>query len=86
MAAVCALEAFKEALRRSRSNRATLMEMDRRPSSPAMERGAKQFAKAPRFPSSARASRIGTRFKVPTCIIPGNDKTHNHAVAQADHA
>jgi hypothetical protein len=23
--------------------------------------------------------------KVPTCIIPGNDKTHNHAVAETAH-
>jgi hypothetical protein len=24
-------------------------------------------------------------IKVPTCIVPGNDKTHNHAVGEAAH-
>jgi hypothetical protein len=24
-------------------------------------------------------------IKVPTCIIPGNDKTHNHAIAETAH-
>ena len=24
-------------------------------------------------------------IKVPTCIIPGNDKTHNHAVGETAH-
>jgi hypothetical protein len=56
----------------------------RKRSSPPCNAGARNSPRAPSCRSSARASeRDLNSLKVPTCIIPGNDKTHNHAIAEA---
>jgi hypothetical protein len=50
-----------------------------------MERWREQFAKGAELPIIGASERELNSIKVPTCIIPGNDKTHNHAVAEAAH-
>jgi pimeloyl-ACP methyl ester carboxylesterase len=85
MAAVCALDHFKERIDAKPSNRATLMAMDPTAFIAAMERWREQFAKGAELPIIGASEKDLNSIKVPTCIIPGNDKTHNHAVAEAAH-
>src|SRR5262249_28373847 len=85
MAAVCALDHFKERIEARPSNRATLMAIEPNDFIAAMERWRAQFAKGAELPVIGASERDLNSIKVPTCIIPGNDKTHNHAVAEAAH-
>src|SRR5712692_7254499 len=85
MAAVCALEHFKERIEARPSNRATLMAMEPTQFIAAMERWRAQFAKGAELPIIGASEQDLSSIAVPTCIIPGNDKTHNHAVAEAAH-
>ena len=85
MAAVCALDHFKERIEARPQHRATLMAMDPKAFIAAMERWQTQFAKGAELPIIGASERDMNSIKVPTCIIPGNDKTHNHAVAEAAH-
>jgi pimeloyl-ACP methyl ester carboxylesterase len=85
MAAVCALDHFMERIEARPSNRATLMAMDPEKFIVAMERWRRQFAEGAELPIIGASEKELNSIKVPTCIIPGNDKTHNHAVADAAH-
>jgi pimeloyl-ACP methyl ester carboxylesterase len=85
MAAVCALDHFKERIEARPANRAVLMAMDPRSFIAAMERWREQFAKGAELPVIGTSEADLNSIKVPTCIIPGNDKTHNHAVAETAH-
>jgi pimeloyl-ACP methyl ester carboxylesterase len=85
MAAVCALEHFKERIEARPSNRETLMAMDPKAFIAAMERWQTQFAKGAELPIIGASEKDMNSIKVPTLIIPGNDKTHNHAVAETAH-
>jgi len=85
MAAVCDLEHFKERIEARPANRATLMAMDPKNFIAAMERWRDQFASGAEHPVIGASAKDLGSIKVPTCIIPGNDKTHNHAVAEAAH-
>jgi pimeloyl-ACP methyl ester carboxylesterase len=85
MAAVCALDHFKERIDARPQNRATLMATDPKAFIAAMERWQTQFAKGAELPIIGASEQDMNSIKVPTCIIPGNDKTHNHAVAETAH-
>jgi pimeloyl-ACP methyl ester carboxylesterase len=85
MAAVCALDHFKERIEARPSNRATLMAMEPKQFIAAMERWRAQFAKGAELPIIGASEQDMNSIAVPTCIIPGNDKTHNHAVAETAH-
>ncbi len=85
MAAVCALDHFQERIEARPSNRAALMAMDPKKFIVAMERWREQFAKGAELPIIGASEQDMNSIKVPTCIIPGNDKTHNHAVAETAH-
>jgi pimeloyl-ACP methyl ester carboxylesterase len=85
MAAVCALDHFQERIAARPGNRAMLMAMDPKAFIAAMERWREQFAKGAELPIIGASEQDLNSIKVPTCIIPGNDKTHNHAVGQAAH-
>ena len=85
MAAVCALEHFKERIEARPSNRATLMAMDPKAFITAMERWRAQFAKGAELPIIGASEQDMNSIKVPTCIIPGNDRTHSHATAETAH-
>jgi pimeloyl-ACP methyl ester carboxylesterase len=85
MAAVCDLEHFKERIEARPSNRTTLMMMDSGAFVAAMERWQAQFRKGAELPVIGACEKDLNSIKVPTCIIPGNDKTHNHAVAEIAH-
>jgi pimeloyl-ACP methyl ester carboxylesterase len=85
MAAVCELDHFKERIAARPSNRATLMSMKPEDFIAAMERWQEQFRRGAELPVIGLSERDLNSIKVPTCIIPGNDRTHNHAIAQAAH-
>ena len=85
MAAVCELEHFKERIEARPSNRTTLMMMDSKAFIAAMERWQDQFRMGAELPVIGASEQDLNSIKVPTCIIPGNDKTHNHAVAETAH-
>jgi pimeloyl-ACP methyl ester carboxylesterase len=85
MAAVCALEHFKERIEARPSHRATLMAMDPKTFIADMERWRAQFAKGAELPVIGASEQDLRSIRVPACIVPGNDKTHNHAVAETAH-
>src|SRR5436190_6729497 len=85
MAAVCDLEHFKERIEARPQNRAVLMAIDPKTFIAAMERWRAQFAKGAELPIIGASEKDLNSIKVPTCIIPGNDKTHNHAIAETAH-
>jgi len=85
MAAVCALDHFKERIEARPANRAVLMAMDPKTFIAAMARWRAQFAKGAELPIIGASEQDLNSIKLPTCIIPGNDKTHNHAIAEAAH-
>src|SRR5215831_2402518 len=85
MAAVCELDHFKERIEARPANRAVLMAIDPKTFIAAMERWRAQFAKGAELPIIGASEKDLNSIKVPTCIIPGNDKTHNHAIAEAAH-
>ena len=85
MAAVCELEHFKELIAIKPSNRAVLMAMDPQAFIAAMQRWREQFAKGAELPIIGASEQDLNAIRVPTCIIPGNDKTHNHAVGGTAH-
>src|SRR5213080_734121 len=85
MAAVCDLEHFKERIEARPSNRATLMAMDPKIFIAAMERWREQFRKGAELPVIGASEKDLGSIKVPTIIVPGNDKTHGHAVGEAAH-
>jgi len=85
MAAVCELDHFKERVAARPANRATLMAMDANAFIAAMERWRDQFQSGAELPVIGASERDLGSIRVPTCIIPGNDKTHGHAIAEAAH-
>jgi pimeloyl-ACP methyl ester carboxylesterase len=85
MAAVCELDHFMERIAARPSNRDTLMAMDAGAFIAAMERWREQFRRGAEFPVIGASEQDLNSISVPTCIIPGNDKTHNHAIAETAH-
>src|SRR5438093_7414625 len=85
MAAVCALDHFKERIEARPANRATLMAMDAGEFIAAMERWQEQFRRGAELPIIGASEQDLNSIRVPTCVIPGNDKTHNHAIAETAH-
>jgi pimeloyl-ACP methyl ester carboxylesterase len=85
MAAVCALDHFKERIEARPANRAILMAMDAGEFIAAMERWQAQFRRGAELPIIGASEQDLNSIRVPTCIIPGNDKTHNHAIAETAH-
>jgi pimeloyl-ACP methyl ester carboxylesterase len=85
MAAVCELDHFKERIAARPTNRETLMAMQPEAFIAAMERWQEQFRRAAELPVIGMSEKDLSSIKVPTCIIPGNDRTHNHAIAETAH-
>jgi hypothetical protein len=85
MAAVCALDHFKERIEARPANRATLMAMDPNAFVAAMERWRDQFREGAQLPVIGASEKDLSSIAIPACIIPGNDKTHNHGVAKTAH-
>jgi len=85
LAAVCALDHFKERIDAKPENRATLMAIDPKAFIAAMTRWREQFRKGAELPIIGASEQDLNSISVPTCIVPGNDKTHNHTVGATAH-
>lgn len=85
MAAVRELDHFKERIEARSSNRQTLMAMEAPTFIAAMERWRDQFRRGAQLPVIGASEKDLNSIRVPTCIIPGNDKTHNHAIGETAH-
>ena len=85
MAAVCDLDHFKERIEARPANRKVLMAMDPKAFIAAMERWDEQFRKGAELPIIGASESNLNSIKVPTCIIPGNDRTHSHVPANIAH-
>jgi pimeloyl-ACP methyl ester carboxylesterase len=85
MAAVCALDHFAERIAARPDNRQRLMAMDPKVFVAAMERWREYFLAGADLPIIGASEQDLNAVKVPTCIVPGNDRTHNHATAGTAH-
>jgi pimeloyl-ACP methyl ester carboxylesterase len=85
MAAVCALDHFQERIAARPQNRAVLMAIKPDDFIATMRRWREQFVRGAALPIIGASEQDLSSIKVPTCIIPGNDKTHSHATAAAAH-
>src|SRR5262249_60193143 len=80
-----ALDHCQERIAARPQNRAVLMAMEPKPSAAARQRWREQFAKGAELPITGASERDLNSIKIPTCIVPGNDKTHSHATASTAH-
>ena len=85
MAAVCASEHFSECIARNPANRARLTAMTPDAFIAVMERWRAQFLKSMDLPIIGASEAELNSIRVPTCIVPGNDKTHAHATGERAH-
>jgi pimeloyl-ACP methyl ester carboxylesterase len=85
MPAVVALDHFKERSEARHANRERLLAMEPKAFIAAMERWQQQFAKGAELPIIGASEAELNSIKVPTIIIPGNDRTHAHASGEIAH-
>lgn len=85
MAAVCASEHFAEVLARNPANRQRLMAMTPESFIGVMERWRAQFLNNLDLPVIGASEAELASIRVPTCIVPGNDRTHAHATGERAH-
>jgi pimeloyl-ACP methyl ester carboxylesterase len=85
MDAVCELDHFKERIAARPASRNVLMGMAPQTFIAAMERWDEQFRAAAELPIIGAGESELESIRVPTCIIPGNDRTHGHASAEIAH-
>ena len=85
MAAVCAMEHWAERIKDRPSNRDTLMKMDVARFLEVMEHWRSYFLAGADLPVIGCTESQLKSIAVPTLIIPGNDRTHGHAVGNAAH-
>ena len=76
MAAVCAMEHWRERIEARPSNRDALMRMDPQRFIAAMSEWRKYFLQGGDQPVLGASEADLKSIKVPACVIPGNDRTH----------
>lgn len=77
MAAVCATEQYKERIASNPGNRERLMKMDPKRYIAVMTRWRDAFVKGAHLPVMGVSQTELRSLKLPTIVIPGNDKTHS---------
>jgi pimeloyl-ACP methyl ester carboxylesterase len=85
MAAVCATEHFRERIEGNPANRDKLMAMDPAHFIAVMEHWRDYFLKGAELPVIGASESDLNSITVPTCIIPGNDKTHGRQSGETAH-
>jgi len=85
MAAVCALDHFAERIAARPENETRLMAMNTAAFIAAMERWRTYFLQGADLPIIGASETDLNGITAPTCIIPGNDRTHNHTTANNTH-
>jgi pimeloyl-ACP methyl ester carboxylesterase len=86
MAAVCATEQYQERITANPANRDRLMAMDPAKYIEVMQRWLAKFNAGLHTPVMGVTNEQLASIKVPTIVIPGNDKTHSSKSALAAHA
>ena len=82
MAAVCAEEHFAELIRKRPSNRERLMAIDPQEFIKIMQAWRAPFVAGAELPLIGTSEADLRSISVPTCIIPGNDLTHDSATGE----
>lgn len=82
MAAVCQSEHFSERIAARPSNRDRLMKIDPQRFIDIMERWREYFIRGADLPVIGASAADLASIKVPTLVIPGNDKTHGRATGK----
>ena len=85
MKAVCETEHFAERIAAQPANRDRLMRMDPKAFIAAMERWREYFLEGADLPVIGATERDLASIKVPTIVVPGNDKTHGLATGRTAH-
>lgn len=83
MAAVCAEEHFADRIRERPANRDKLMAFDPKDFIAIMQAWRAPFVAGAELPLIGMSEASLRSIKVPTCIIPGNDLTHDSATGEA---
>jgi pimeloyl-ACP methyl ester carboxylesterase len=85
MQAVAESEHFAERIKANPKNRERLLAMDSKQFVDVMTRWRSHFVASADLPVIGVTEQQLNSIKVPTCIIPGNDKTHSHITGNAAH-
>lgn len=85
MQAVAESEHFAERIKANPKNRERLLAMDPKQFVDVMTRWRSHFVASADLPVIGVTEQQLNSVKVPTCIIPGNDKTHSHITGNAAH-
>jgi pimeloyl-ACP methyl ester carboxylesterase len=85
MAAVCEMEHFRERIADNPANRNRLMAMDPQRFIAVMAHWRNYFLKGADLPIIGASESDLNSISVPTCIIPGNDKTHGLQSGETAH-
>ena len=83
MAAVCATEQYRERIAANPANRERLMRMDPQRYIEVMSRWLAIFTRGPVAPMYGVTEAELRSIRIPTVVIPGNDKTHSLACGRA---
>ncbi len=82
MAAVCATEHFRDRIAANPANRAYLMGMDVKRFCASMARWREPFATGGDLPMIGASEQDLRSLRIPTIVVPGNDRTHNRATGE----
>jgi pimeloyl-ACP methyl ester carboxylesterase len=82
MSAVCETEFFSERIAENPANRDRLMGMDSRRFIAVMRRWRALFIESGQHPVIGASAQALGSLVVPTCVVPGNDRTHSRAVGE----
>jgi pimeloyl-ACP methyl ester carboxylesterase len=85
MQAVAESEHFAERIKTNPKNRERLLAIDPKQFVDVMTRWRSHFVASADLPVIGVTEQQLNSIKVPTCIIPGNDKTHSHVTGNAAH-
>jgi len=85
MQAVADSEHFSDRIKANPRNRDRLLALDPKAFVEVMARWRRYFAASADLPVIGASEQELHSIKVPTCIIPGNDKTHSHVTGNAAH-
>jgi len=85
MQAVAESEHFAERIKANPKNRERLLAMDPKQFVDVMTRWRSHFVASADLPVIGVTEQQLNSIKVPTCVIPGNDKTHSHITGNAAH-
>jgi pimeloyl-ACP methyl ester carboxylesterase len=85
MKAVAESEHFAERIKANPKNRERLLTMDAKQFVDVMTQWRSHFVAGADLPVIGATEQQLNSIKVPTCIIPGNDRTHSHVTGNAAH-